>query len=301
MTSSRRVQGMIDCHVHIFPPEVISDREAFAARDARFATLYASPQARMATAEEVVAHMEATGVDTSLVFGYAFADQGLCRLVNDYVIEATRRYPGRLVGLACVATRRKGAAAEAQRCLEAGLHGCGELVLEEEVARGLLGAQTRTAGPRPARGKAGYSELPAVAELLKEHGLPLLVHANEQVGHTYPGKGPFGPEACVALAQAFPGLKIVFAHLGGGAFLYEAMPEVATVLADAYYDTSAVPYLYRAAVYEAAVTTAGVKKLMFGSDYPLLSPERYRAGLAVLTEKARAAVCQQNARRVFKI
>ena len=48
----------------------------------------------------------------------------------------------------------------------------------------------------------------------------------------------------LALAQAYPGLTIVFAHLGGGLFLYETMPEVRNVLAGVYYDTAAVPYLY---------------------------------------------------------
>ena len=283
---------MIDGHVHIFPPEIIEDRESYLVRDARFATLYRSPLAKMATAEEVVAHMEEAGVKTSVVFGYAFADQGLCRLVNDYVIEATARYPGRLVGLACVWTGGRGAVREAERCLEAGLRGCGELVLEDELKGGRRpGTQRRVGGD----GLAG------VAELLRERELPLLVHANELVGHSYPGKGPFGPEACVALAERFPGLKIVFAHLGGGAFLYEAMPEVAAAFADVYYDTSAVPYLYRATIYDAVVATAGSHKLIFGSDYPLLSPSRYASGLDRLTEEVRRAVCEENARQVFGI
>jgi predicted TIM-barrel fold metal-dependent hydrolase len=283
---------MIDGHVHIFPPEIIDDRESYLARDARFAMLYQSPQAKMATAEEVVAHMDETGVSTAVVFGYAFADQGLCRLVNDYVIEAVRRYAGRLVGLACVWTAGPGAAQEAERCLEAGLRGCGELILESEVRGGAL---------REPRGRRTRHGLWALAQLLRERGAPLLVHANELVGHAYPGKGPFGPEACVDLAQKFPGLKIVFAHLGGGAFVYEAMPEVAATLADAYYDTSAVPYLYRQGIYEAVLATAGSHKLIFGSDYPLLSPARYRSALDLLSEDVRQAVYEENARKVFGI
>jgi hypothetical protein len=128
-----------------------------------------------------------------------------------------------------------------------------------------------------------------------------LLHANEPVGHEYPGKSGFGPAACVTAAKANPGLKLVFAHVGGGAFLYEAMPELRQVLADAYYDTSAVPYLYDVGIYRAVEATAGAHKLLFGSDYPLLSPARYREGLNALPSAAREAVCGDNARKVFKL
>lgn len=281
-----REHGVIDAHVHIFPPEVIRDREAYLDRDSRFAALYRSPEARMATAEDVVAHMDQTGVDRSVVFGYAFADQGLCRTVNDYIIESVAAHAGRLVGLACVWPYHQGAAAETERCLEAGLRGCGELVLEADGAAG---------GP----GGPGQAVLADVAQVLREHGAPLLVHANEPVGHHYPGKGGFGPEACLALAHSLPGLTIVLAHLGGGLFLYEAMPEVREVLAGVYYDTSAVPYLYEAAIYEAFLATAGPHKLIFGSDYPLLSPSRYRAGFDRLPQSAQALVFTGNAEKVF--
>ncbi len=282
---------MIDSHVHIFPPELVKNRESYLARDQRFAALYESPRAKMVTAEDLLAHMAETGVQKSVVFGYAFADQGLCRFVNDYVIETAADYPDRLVGLACVWTQGPGAAEEVERCLDAGLRGCGELVLESEWSGKRRGKGAGTA----------WSGLSAVAGILKERGLPLLVHANEPVGHSYPGKGPFGPEACVSLAQAFPGLTMVFAHLGGGVFLYEAMPEVAAALTDVYYDTAAVPYLYRSSVYQAVLATAGAHKLVFGSDYPLLSPARYRAGLDDLPEEARSAVYGDNARRIFGI
>ena len=78
--------GWIDAHVHVFPPEMIARREAYLPRDDRFAALYSSPRARMATADEVVAQMDETGVAQSIVFGFPFEDQGLCRMVNDYVL-----------------------------------------------------------------------------------------------------------------------------------------------------------------------------------------------------------------------
>jgi len=102
-----------------------------------------------------------------VVFGFAFEDQGLCRTVNDYVLEAVAAHPGRLAGLACVSTKGSGAAIELERCLEAGLRGCGEL----------------TPGP----GSEDIAALAGIAAILRERDLPLLVHANEPVGHEYQG------------------------------------------------------------------------------------------------------------------
>jgi predicted TIM-barrel fold metal-dependent hydrolase len=231
--------GWVDAHVHVFPPEVIERREAYLSRDARFAALYSSSRAHMATAEQVVAQMDETGVAWSVVFGFAFEDHGLCREVNDYVLQAVAAHADRLAGLACVFPRVAGAERELERCLDAGLRGCGELT--------------------PGAGSEDVVALAGAAAILRERGLPLLVHSNEPVGHEYPGKSDFSPAACVALARAYPGVTIVFAHMGGGTFLYEAMPELREVLADAYYDTSAVPYLYGAGIYRAAEATAGAQ------------------------------------------
>ncbi|OFW65716.1 MAG: hypothetical protein A2Y74_09620 [Actinobacteria bacterium RBG_13_63_9] len=271
---------MVDAHVHVFPPDIVGHREAYLGRDARFDAIYRSPKARMASVEDVISVMEATGTSLSVIFGFAFKDQGLCRAVNDYVLEAVRANPTRLAGLACVSPGVPGDKAELERCLDGGLRGCGELA------------------PDPGEPEA-IADLASISDCLRERGLPLMVHASEPVGHSYAGKGRFTPEACVALAQAYPGLSIVFSHLGGGLFLYERMPEVRASLVDVFYDTAAVPYLYDSVVYELAVAAAGPRKLIFGSDYPLLPVTRYLEGLECLAPEHRAAVRGGNARRVF--
>jgi predicted TIM-barrel fold metal-dependent hydrolase len=272
--------GLVDAHVHVFPPDMVQQREAYLGKDARFDALYRSPEARMATAEDVIAQMDPSGTAVSVIFGFAFKDQGLCRAVNDYVLEAVHASPTRLAGLACVAPGVSGAEAELEHCLDGGLRGCGELAPE-------------SADPDT------IADLAPIADCLVERGLPLVVHSSEPVGHQYAGKGCFTPEACVALAKAYPGLTIVFAHLGGGLFFYELMPEVRKCLANAFYDTAAVPYLYEPGVYETAVSVVGPEKLLFGSDYPLLTLDSYLEGLERLSPEQSAAVRAGNARRVF--
>jgi len=272
---------LIDAHVHVFPPEVVRRRVEYLDRDERFKQLYSEPAARMASAEQVLEHMDQGGVDLSVIFGFAFRDLGLCREVNDYVIEAVGSHPGRLAGLACVPLGDAGAAAELERCLEAGMRGCGELA--------------------PAADSADMDALRDLACHLRERGLPLLIHASEPVGHTYPGKGAFTPEACVALAESCPGVTMVLAHFGGGLFAYELMPEVRQALSTVVYDTAAMPYLYDPKVYEAVALIAGPQKLLFGSDYPLLPSVRCLEGLDRLPAESQEAIRSGNARRVYGV
>jgi predicted TIM-barrel fold metal-dependent hydrolase len=89
--------------------------------------------------------------------------------------------------------------------------------------------------------------------------------------------------------------------MGGGLFLYELMPEVRRVLSRVYYDTSAVPYLYGRDLYSVASTVAGPEKIVFGSDYPLLSPARYLRETEDLDEPLRRAVLGGNMQALLSL
>src|SRR6266705_1364832 len=53
---------LIDFHTHIFPPDVCKHRERYCARDSWFASLYSNPHTRLATAEDLIAEMDISGV-----------------------------------------------------------------------------------------------------------------------------------------------------------------------------------------------------------------------------------------------
>lgn len=273
---------MIDAHVHLFSPGVIAARVEHLDCDDWFCALYTDPKSRMVPFERVIEEMDATGVDRSVVFGFAYRDQGRCRDTNDYVIEAVRTHPDRFIGLACVSPEVPGAIPELERCFDAGLVGCGELFPD--------GQRFDLAESR------GLDE---VAGVLTERGLPLNMHSNEPVGHKYPGKGEATPGPCYDFASRHPDLVTIFAHMGGGLFFYEMMAEPRRVLTNVYYDTSAVPYLYRRDVYSVAATAAGPEKLLFGSDFPLISPRRYLEDTFDLDPTIRAAIFGRNAASVF--
>lgn len=260
MTSEdTRLNGpVIDAHVHIFSPDVIEARDEYLERDEWFRNLYQDPGPPMVPYEDVIREMDETRVDHSVIFGFAYKDQGLCRETNDYVLEAVRAHPDRFTGMACVSPEEPGAVAELERCLDAGLRGCGELFPDGQ------GMDLRDS-----------PGLDRVAGVLEERGMLISIHSNEPVGHDYPGKGHNGPEPCYEFALRHPELHIIYSHLGGGLFLYEMMPQVRESIPRVYYDTATAPFLYRRDIYSLAATAAGPEKLLFGSDYPLISPQRY--------------------------
>ena len=102
----------------------------------------------------------------------------------------------------------------------------------------------------------------------------MVVHASEPVGHQYPGKGTTTPDHLLQFATNFPENRLVFAHLGGGLPFYASMPEVAEALTNVWYDTAALPFLYRPSAITAAAITAGNDRILLGTDYPLLTHRR---------------------------
>ncbi len=276
---------IIDVHTHIFPPAVAQNRRRYAELDAWFAALYGDPRAKMATAEDLLAAMEVSGVAAAVVCAFGWADLGLCSEHNDYLLDAARRYPGKLLPFVAVPPPAgQAAVAELRRAAALGAVGIGELM------------------PDGQRFSLDDAELLApIATAAVDLGLPLLSHTSEPLGHVYPGKGTVKPEVVYRFAAHFPHVRLICAHWGGGLPFYELMPEVAATLANVYYDTAAGPFLYRPAIFRAAAVAAGAAKILFGTDYPLLDQRRclnyaHRSGLDA---ESLAAVLGGNAARLL--
>ena len=274
---------IVDAHVHLFPPEVIRQREALRQRDRWFDRLYANPRARLTTAAELATSMQRAGISQAVVFGFAFADVGLCRLCNDYAIEAAQRSARRLIPLAVTNPADLAGLAEARRCLEAGARGLGELMPE---GQGFALDEAAILDPLMALARAAAA--------------PVLLHVNEPVGHDYPGKGAQGPAEAYRLALRYPENGLILAHWGGGLPFYELMPEVRAALRLTFYDTAASPYLYEPAIL-AHVAAWAPDKVLFGSDYPLMAQSRALAYVrsAQLPDASLDKLLGANALRLF--
>lgn len=248
---------IVDFHTHIAAPDVIARRDECCVRDAWFRDLYTNPQARLATAEDLIAAMDRASVDRAVAFGFGWCDMDSCRRDNDYVMESILRFPDRLIGFAVVNPAAGDAAVrELQRCVTGGLRGIGELMPD---GQGFRLDDEATMAP--------------IMGFALERGMPLLVHCSEPVGHLYPGKGTVTPDVVVRFARHFPEATLVCAHWGGGGIFYELMPEVGALMRNVYYDTAASPLLYRDDIFELAARHFS-RKVLFATDYPLVTPQR---------------------------
>ncbi len=272
---------IIDFHTHLFPESIRIARERYFDGEPAFRLLYDSPKSRMAGIEDLIATMDEDGVDRSVVFGFPWRRMETARMNNDYILEAVARHPRRLVGLCCLDPAAAGAAAEVDRCLDAGLAGIGELAFY-------------TGGIEA----ADLDHLEEPMALCRERGRLALIHTNEPVGHVYPGKTPNTLRQIYDLVGRFPQNRIVLAHWGGGIFFYSLLKkEVVQRLANVWFDTAASPYLYDARIWTAARDTIGLDKILFGTDFPLLRAPRYLKEIdaAGLTPTQRARVLGGNA------
>jgi len=250
---------IIDFHTHIFPKKVREDRESLFPGEPAFNLLYESKNAGLASAGDTVEMMDDQGVDISVVFGFPWQDAPFTKLHNDYILKSVSRHPDRLIGFCCVDPYNDSAPKEVQRCIDQGLSGVGELAFYQSGIDG-----------------DALERLSPIMEICRQADCPILIHTNEPVGHLYPGKTPNTLKQIYDLIRRFPDNKLVLAHWGGGIFFYSLLKkEVRNALHNVWYDTAASPYLYRSHIYRVAGDLVGTDKILFGTDYPLLKPERY--------------------------
>lgn len=249
---------IIDFHTHVFSPQIKKNRNKYIDSDPCFAILYSKKDSRLITADELIASMDESGIDISVILNIGWITHELCVETNDYILESMARFPDRLIGFCSVQPQSYEAAIdEIERCAKEGIRGVGEIrpdmqlfdPRDEEVMKPFINA-------------------------VMKHKLMLLSHASEPIGRSYPGKGVLTPEVLYPFISNYPDLIIILAHWGGGLPFYALMPEVNKAMKNVFFDTAASPLLYRPQIYEQVVQLVGAERILFGSDYPLAEQRR---------------------------
>jgi predicted TIM-barrel fold metal-dependent hydrolase len=278
---------IIDFHTHVFPPQIKKNRSKYIDSDPCFAILYSNKEAKLATADELIASMDKAGIDISVILNHGWATHELCVETNDYILESIARYPKRLIGFCAIQPYSTSAAiAEVERCAKGGIKGIGELrpdvqllnLNDEEVMEPFI-------------------------EVVKKQKLILHIHASEPVGHQYPGKGSITPDILYPFITSYPDLTVVCAHWGGGLPFYALMPEVEKAMSKVFFDTAASPLLYRPQVYNQVIQLVGSDKILFGSDFPLIGQGQLLKEISSLNlpQKTKKLILSGNAQRLLNI
>ncbi len=278
---------IIDFHTHIFPEEVRNHRKEIIGRDKTFRSLFSSTSSRMASAEELIDAMDESGVDISVVMGIGWENMDVCKVSNDYMIEAVHKFPKRLEGF-CSVNPIWGEAAveEIHRCVDQGLTGIGEL---HPDSQGFDISDKKLMQP--------------LIDEAREQTMPIVIHASEPVGHDYPGKGRVTPDMLYKLALNFPEARLVFAHWGGGLPFYGLMPEVPDLIKNVFFDTAASPFLYKEEIFRSVTNIIGYDRVVLGTDFPLLDQNRVIRQLinACISDDAKEAILYKNGLNILGI
>ena len=225
--------------------------------------------------------MEQGGVSRSLISAWSSPRGDL--ISNDEVASFVRQAPDRLVGIGAVdISRPRAAVRELRRCVrELGFKGVRVLPWLWEVP------------PTHPRLYPVYSEC-------CELGVPFCT----QVGHT----GPLLPSEygrpipyIDQVAIDFPELVVVGGHIGYP--WTEEMVAVATKHTNVYIDTSAYTVQRYPPALVAYLRGHGRHKVLFGTNWPMITPARALEGLASLQlgAEVEALFLGANARRVFQL
>ena len=225
--------------------------------------------------------MDQAGVEVGLVAAW-WGPQGAL-IDNDEVASFVCQHPGRLIGIASVnLARPMEAVRELRRCVrELGFRGL-------RIVPWLWGL--------PPDDRRYY---PLYVECI-ELDVPFCL----QVGHTGPlmTSEPGRPIPYLEnIALEFPDLRIVAGHIG--APWTQEMISLATKFPNLYIDTSAYKATRFPADFVEFMRGRGAKKVMFGTNYPMLTASACFEGLEslALSDEAKQLFLSENARRVFRL
>lgn len=273
----------IDVHVHIgmaesHPPDLTAHLERYFKRELRHVTDDATAELYRRLGLHAVIFM----IDFETASGFPYPG-------NERVAEAVRRHPDVFTGFASVDPwKGEAAVRELERSVrELGLRG-----LKLHPALQAFTPNERRFGPLYAR--------------CQELGIPLIIHT----GHTGVGAGMAGgggvrlgyarPIFIDDIAAEFPRLTIIMAHPAWP--WHEEQLAVALHKANVYIDLSGwSPRYFPPAVVQYANTLLQ-DKLLFGSDYPVISPERWLHDFeaAPFRDEVRPKILRENARRALE-
>jgi predicted TIM-barrel fold metal-dependent hydrolase len=277
---------IVDAHTHIFSDDIRTNRERYLA-DGQFQCIYESKKAKIIDHRDLMAAMKISGIDYAVAMGFPWESEEFCAAQNEY-LQSVAEFSGRtIIPFGSVPINNSiNVDSWVRNISDSGLRGVGEVGFYRH------GMNTKS-----------IEYLRRLFAAVRKYSLPLCLHINEPVGHRYPGKYDPHFGELFAVIEEYPDVTLIASHWGGGLLFYELMPEVSKTLANCCYDTAASSLLYVDEIYSIAQKIAGSKKILFGTDYPLLPFRKYLDTInrIIADENMKADILGINAARILKI
>ena len=232
-------QPIIDMHAHIFP-----DAIARKATDSIRAFYDDLPPAQLGSAGQLLEDYRTAGIGRGCVYSVAVTPHTVPS-INRFIAETAKAYPDRLTGYGAIHPGTEDPAGLAEEALRAGLKG---LKIHPDMQRFAL-------------------DSPEAMEMFAaiEGKLPIVIHMGD------PRFDYSHPRQMKKVADAFPKLVCVCAHLGGWSEWDDAVRLLAGY-ENIYVDTSSSLYKLSPEEGRRIIRSYSPERVVFGTDFPMWDP-----------------------------
>ena len=261
---------VIDSHCHIYPTKIAKPAVESTGR------FYDMTALGDGTVNSLLALGEKVGIDRFVVQSVATTPHQV-QSINKFISDEVSAFPDKLIGLGTMHPDSSDLKGDLEHIKELGLHG---VKLHPDIQRFKID---------------DYRCL-KIYELCEKENMPILMHTGDyRFDYSNPNR-------LVPILDIYKNLTIIGAHLGGWSVWDEAVEKLSGYK-NFYVDSSSS--LYELPIDRATeiIRTYGVEKVLFGSDFPVFSPdielERFMA--LPLTDSERHMILSENVLKLYGI
>jgi hypothetical protein len=289
-----------DSHIHLFTDDMAKHPQAWGDSHKEFIwKACVAPPDRLsiqgwADINQLLKDMDRGGIEKAILLGWYWENMETCRLHNRFYAELIRKHPDRLLAFASIQPMGQDALEEITRTKDEGFSGIGEI------------------HPQAQRFSLRDKCWQKILEHICDWNIPVNLHVTDPDSKNHPGKieTPLGDY--VEMADDWPNQTFILAHLGGLLPLRDKSKDLKTTFKNVYFDCAAIPLLYESAVLPEVADRIGCEKILFGTDYPLITfpREQKQPGFVRSIEFVRGSgltasqlelVFSTNAKRLFSV
>ena len=233
---------VVDAHVHIFPSNIFSAIWAWFDENAW-------PIRYRLSTSAVLGHLLSHGVSHIIALQYAHKP-GISRMLNQYMVEKCREFPGRVTGMAAVFPGEENV----------------EEILKEAFDNGLKGVKLHA---HVQCFDMNAEEMDVIYDLCESEQKPIVMHVGREPKSGAYRCDPYeicSAEKLESVLQNFPKLRICVPHLGfDEIFAYKKLIEKYDNL---WLDTTMILADYFPIKDTIKLKSYRVDRIMYGSDFP---------------------------------